>query len=278
MDIDNSMDDIEITSDMYLSQELWGNVDTLLQMVMNIYPNQDYSNFESSMRSLNIVDDNTIPSYSMYDNEKTTLKLNIKKILDDRIDTQHLMLNEMLMIGSKAYDSNESLLNLNRGVAEVIALTMNSDESMKKLYPIEYQEAALFTKIVDPDTLVNSFMKQDYAALAVELDKHGINNDEFLSLINSMNTGANGFAKTEEIMTNMFAKKISTSTDLSNDDIVDKFSNFKDSLVFNKVELMSIFPYYDFFSIGGFDILKQTVNGLEESIKKQMPSDYKARL
>ena len=77
------------------------NVATLTDELAMLYPQYDYKNLGFKLSNLNVTIDNSIENYSIYDDKNNCLKLNIGKIFEDRIDLQHLFLNEMLLIQNK---------------------------------------------------------------------------------------------------------------------------------------------------------------------------------
>ena len=93
--IDELRDKIKNNSN--LSEEFKCNLGTLTDTIVTVLPEYDYSNLSNVLSNLDIVMDNELESYSKYDKNNNVIKLNIDKIFNDRIDLQHLMLNELLL-------------------------------------------------------------------------------------------------------------------------------------------------------------------------------------
>lgn len=244
------------------------NVATLTDELAMLYPQYDYKNLGFKLSNLNVTIDNSIENYSIYDDKNNCLKLNIGKIFEDRIDLQHLFLNEMLLIQNKSYEKNEISKGFSIGVSEAIASTMNNDESMKKLNALNYTAISAFSKIVDPEIILNGFMNNTMEDIVTSLEEKGIDKEEFGKLLNCFNNMNNkepntSFAEAQKIIINMYKKTI--QNDLSNgkisfEDIKNKFDEFSQMLIFNNSELMILYPFIDFTNVNGLDDVKQTLD------------------
>ena len=244
------------------------NVATLTDELAMLYPQYDYKNLGFKLSNLNVTIDNSIENYSIYDDKNNCLKLNIGKIFEDRIDLQHLFLNEMLLIQNKSYEKNEISKGFSIGVSEAIASTMNSDESMKKLNALNYTAISAFSKIVDPEIILNGFMNNTMEDIVTSLEEKGIDKEEFGKLLNCFNNMNNkepntSFAEAQKIIINMYKKTI--QNDLSNgkisfEDLKNKFDEFSQMLIFNNSELMLLYPFIDFTNVNGLDDVKPTLD------------------
>ena len=255
-----------IKSNSNLSDTLKANIGTLTDTLLTVYPNYDCSNLEKILSSLNIIANNNLSNYSMYDSESNSLNLNTDKILEDRIDIQHLFLNDMLEMNSR---SNTGYEGFKRGLTEVISSTMNNDESMKKLNPQELILMSIFTKIVDPEILISSYMNGSIADIIIYLDSIGISKEEFDNLSNSFN-GLNertenntSFVDAEVQMIDMFGRKV--QSEISNgitkyEDLSLRFGDFGEMLIYNRSELISIYPHHDFSNLSGFEKVKESLD------------------
>lgn len=244
------------------------NVATLTDELAMLYPQYDYKNLGFKLSNLNVTIDNSIENYSIYDDKNNRLKLNIGKIFEDRIDLQHLFLNEMLLIQNKSYEKNEISKGFSIGVSEAIASTMNNDESMKKLNALNYTAISAFSKIVDPEIILNGFMNNTMEDIVTSLEEKGIDKEEFGKLLNCFNNMNNkepntSFAEAQKIIINMYKKTI--QNDLSNgkisfEDIKNKFDEFSQMLIFNNSELMILYPFIDFTNVNGLEDVKPTLD------------------
>ena len=150
------------------------------------------------------------------------------------------------------------------GLTEVISSTMNNDESMKKLNVLESLGVQIFSKIVNPETLLNAYMIGDVGSIAVELEGLGIENEEFNKLLNQFNNlEESGFALLECLLINMFSKVINSKLSsgiISEEEIGNEYEEFSDMLIYSKSELILMYPHHDFSSLTGFDNVKKTLD------------------
>lgn len=259
-----------IKSNPNLSEEFKCNLGTLTDTMVTVFPNYDYSNYEEVLSSLNVKINDTTEGYARYNSETKTIEFNTKKIFEDRIDLQHLFLDNLVRIGSGVNEVKPELYGFITGLTEVIASTMNNDESMKKLNVLEALGMNIFSKIVSPETLLNAYMTGDMGSVVVELEGLGITNEEFNKLLDAFNkmSTPNGFTDAECIMTNMFSKVVDTklkSGIITEEEIKDEYDDFSDMLIYSKTELISMYPHQDFSNLTGFDNVKKT---LEDAVVK----------
>lgn len=266
-----------IKNNSNLTEEFKCNLGTLTDTLVTVFPEYDYSNYESFLSTLNVRDDSSIEKYSIYNKEDNSIVLNTSKIFEDRIDLQHLFLGEMIKIGSGIYDMPLKFEGFNSGITEAIASTMNNDESMKKLNPLEYISISVFSKIVDPQVLIDSYMNRDFGTILVYLETIGVSSDEFDNLLNSFNqmkdeniSNNASFSNALVSMVNMYSKLISyhlKNGQITYDDISSKFDEFSEMLIFNKSELISIYPHHDFSNFNGFEKIKESLDGAVVNIE-----------
>lgn len=243
-----------IKNNQFISEELKCNIATLTDLIVTVFPEYDCSNLEKSLSNLKIISNNTINDYSSYNKETNTLDINVDNIFNDRIDLQHLFLIELLKT-----NSNNDIIGFNNGMAETIASLMNSDESMKKLYPLESLSASLLSKVVDPITLINGYMNNDIESIIVELDSIGISNEEAYGLLNKFNTLPDSFDEIEIMISNMYAKKVKNGLDngeITYDDMSTKFGEFESMLVTSKSDLIVMYPFYSFEKVKNLNNVK----------------------
>ena len=247
-----------------LSEEFKCNLGTLTDTMVTVFPNYDYSNYESILRNLNIKNNSSLDSYSNYNKETNTIEFNTNKIFEDRIDLQHLFFNNLVSIGSGLDNTNPLLNGFTNGLTEVISSTMNSDESMKKLNVLEMLGVQIFSKIASPETLLNVYMTGDIGIVGVELEGLGIENEELNKLLNEFNNlEENGFSNIECIMINMFSKVVNSKLSsgiITEEEIGLEYQDFSDMLIYSKSELISMYPHHDFSSLTGFDNVKKTLD------------------
>lgn len=253
-----------IKSNPNLSEEFKCNLGTLTDTMVTVFPEYDYSNYESVLSTLSIKNDSSLDSYSSYNKEENVLSLNTSKVFEDRIDLQHLFLNNLIKMGSGMNNVNPELNGFVIGLTEVISSTMNSDESMKKLNVLESTGMRLFSKIVSPETLLNAYMTGDMGSVVVELEGLGIEKDEFTKLLNGFNNlQGSGFSNLECLVTNMFGKVVDSKLKngvITEEEIREEYEDFSDMLIHSKSELISMYPHHDFSSLNEFENVKKTLD------------------
>ena len=247
-----------------LSEEFKCNLGTLTDTMVTVFPNYDYSNYERVLSTLGIKNDSSLDSYSSYNKDENMLSLNTSKVFEDRIDLQHLFLNNLVRMGSGVSDVNPELEGFITGLTEVISSTMNNDESMKKLNVLENIGMNIFSKIISPETLLNAYMMGDMGSVVVELEGLGIEKEEFTKLLDCFNhLEGTGFANLECLMTNMFSKVVDSklkSGAITEEEISSEYDDFSDMLIYSKSELISMYPHHDFSSLNGFENVKKTLD------------------
>lgn len=249
-----------IKSNTNLTEEFKCNLGTLSDTLVTVFPMYDYSNFNNVLSTLNIKMNNELESYSNYNTNDNTLYINTDKCFIDRIDLQHLFLNELLKISTRKYENNPELNGFDIGLTEIISSTINNDESMKKQNVLGSTLMSIFSKIVSADTLLTSYMNNDYSGIVLELESIGVEKDEFNELIRAFNN-ASDFAKAENIMTNMYSKKVEKSIEngvIAMEDINYEYSNYEAMLIYSNSELSAMYPHHDFTMIKDLNTVKDT--------------------
>lgn len=92
-----------INSNPNLTQEVKNNIITLTDLFVTTYSKYDYSYFEKILSTIKITKDDSIDDYTSY--SYNTLVLNIKKIMEDGIDMQYLILKKILEICTHKYEN-----------------------------------------------------------------------------------------------------------------------------------------------------------------------------
>lgn len=248
-----------------LSEEFKCNLGTLTDTMVTVFPDYDYSNYERVLGSLRVEDDTLIGTYATYNKNTNSVGINTSKIFEDRIDMQHLFLNNLVRMGSGVSDVNPELEGFITGLTEVISSTMNNDESMKKLNVLENIGMNIFSKIVSPETLLNAYVMGDMGSVVVELEGLGIEKEEFTKLLGAFNNmkSGNGFTDAECIMINMFSKVVDSklkSGVITEEEISSEYDDFSDMLIYSKSEVISMYPHHDFSSLTGFENVKKTLD------------------
>lgn len=249
-----------IKSNTNLTEEFKCNLGTLSDTLVTVFPMYDYSNFNKVLSTLNIKMNNELESYSNYNTNDNTLYINTDKCFIDRIDLQHLFLNELLKISTRKYENNPELNGFDIGLTEIISSTINNDESMKKQNVLGSTLMSIFSKIVSADTLLTSYMNNDYSGIVLELESIGVEKFEFDELIRAFNN-ASDFAKAENIMTNMYSKKVEKSIEngvITKEDINYEYSNYEAMLIYSNSELSAMYPHHDFTVIKDLNTVKDT--------------------
>lgn len=259
-----------IKSNPNLTEEFKCNLGTLTDTLVTVFPNYDYTNYARILSTLNVNDNSLIDEYSSYNKESNTILINTSKIFEDRIDLQHLFLSELIKVGSNSFLLPVQFEGFNRGITEAITSTMNNDESMKKLNPLEFLCISTFSKIVNGETLIDAYMMGDFSNVVVVLETLGVETEEFNRLLECFNkmsdetiTSNNNFAEAEIIMTKMYAAKVNNSLkngQIAYDDISALFDDFSQFLVFNNSELISMYPHHNFANLSGFENIKDSLD------------------
>lgn len=230
------------------------NLGTLTDTLVTVFPEYDYSDFERVLSTLKVSSE-SLDTYSSIDKESNIIKIDTEKVFEDRIDMQHLFLNDLLELGSKI-NTNEGF---KRGITEAISSTMNNDESMKKLNPMEYTLISIFSKIIDPKVIIDSYMNAGLTDIIFALETVGITKEEFDSLVGKFDTlkqDSNSFADIEVQMIDMYGKSMKHNLDTGSitfDDLNDRYDIFRDMLITKRSELESMYPYHDFSLLKGFE-------------------------
>lgn len=253
-----------IKNNSNISEEFKCNIGILTDAIVTVLPEYDYSKLESMLSNLKLNVDDNLESYSHYDKESNTIKINTNKVFEDRIDLQHLFLNELLLQNSSM--NNEALIGLNMGITEAISGTINNDDSMVKLNPLEYTLVSILSKIVDGRTMIDAYMKGDVTNISMELESVGITNDEIIKLFNNfnkVNTESSSFVDAEISMIDMYNKRINYELNnslITYDDIGNRYDEFSDMLIFKRSELDYLYPHHNFSYLTGFDKIKESLD------------------
>ena len=241
-----------------LSKDLKQSITSLATTLVSVYPDYDYSTLTDKLSNL-IINVKESDNYFSYDEQANTLGYNTTKILNDGIDLQHLFLDNMLEMNSKVNFGYEAFKT---GITEIISSTINEDTSMKKLNVREFLLASTFTKIVDPQIILNSYMSGSMVDIIMALDTIGVNKEEFDSLcasfskLNDPSKNNTSFSDAEIQMIEMYNKKIAFGIQngvYSFDDISPLYKNFEGTLISNRSELISLYPRHDFSNMTGFE-------------------------
>ena len=148
-------------------------------------------------------------------------------------------------------------------MTESITSLINVDESGKKLNPLESLGVSIFSKIVSPKTLIDSYMNDDLSLLLIELESLGIPSIDFNVAMDRFNNVNTDFLGLEKALNLMFEKRMSfgVKSGIINEDNLDKiYTDFSEMLVTNKAELISLYPLHDFSKMGSLEPIKEEVN------------------
>lgn len=252
-----SMIEDSLSKNNNLTDAFKANVKNLVTALIGTFPDYDYWNLSMALSSLNVVVNNEIDDYSKYDRDNNTLMMNLNKISEDRIDVQHLFVDNMLEMQSKV---NTGYEGFQKGLIEEVSTCFNSDDSMK---PLNVQELTLlqaFSNIAFPDVLAEACMTGSIANVIMHLDTMGISKEEFDSFctcLNNLRSNRTAFSEAEIILIDMYNKKIDSinngiSVDRNN--AIDYFSNF---IITSRNDLITLYPYHDFSNLNGFEDVKR---------------------
>ncbi len=242
-----------------LSDEFKRNVETLTDLIVTVFPEYDYSYMEGVLSTLILGTDNEMEGYSSYNRDTNTLSFNTDKIFDDMVDIQHLFLNELLKCSTSTSLGYEGFKD---GVTEAISTVMNEDGSLSKLNPLEHTLITAFSEIVDPSILISSYMNGTVVDVIAYLDTYGISKQEFDNLARAFNNLHNGmenntaFTDAEVQMIDMYKKVVGKKLEngsIGYEDISSRFDKFRNQMIFNRSELITLYPYHDFSNMSGFE-------------------------
>ena len=150
------------------------------------------------LSTLVILKNDKLDDYSAYNKDSNELSINTKKVFEDRIDLQHLFMQKMLSISTHKEEKSNQMNGFFKGMTESITSLINVDESGKKLNPLESLGVSIFSKIVSPKTLIDSYMNDDLSLLLIELESLGIPSIDFnvaMDRFNNVNTDFLGLEK-----------------------------------------------------------------------------------
>ncbi|MBQ1812950.1 MAG: hypothetical protein II119_03260 [Bacilli bacterium] len=264
-----------IKSNPNLSEEFKCNVGTLTDLIVTIFPDYNYSYMEGILSSLKLVNDDNTESYSSYNRDTNTLSFNTGRIFEDRIDMQHLFLNEILKASTTTSVGYEGF---KEAATESISSLINADDSMKKLNPQEHLLMSIFSEIVDPSIIVAAYMNGSVVDVIAYLDTMDISKQEFDKFASSLETlhsgekGNTSFADAEVQMIDMYKKVIKKQLEngaLSVADVNSKFDKFGEMLIFNRSELISLYPHHDFSNMYGFENVGKSLGEAIMSFENQ---------
>ena len=264
-----------IKSNPNLSEEFKCNVGTLTDLIVTIFPDYNYSYMEGILSSLKLVNDDNTESYSSYNRDTNTLSFNTGRIFEDRIDMQHLFLNEILKASTTTSVGYEGF---KEAATESISSLINADDSMKKLNPQEHLLMSIFSEIVDPSIIVAAYMNGSVVDVIAYLDTMDISKQEFDKFASSLETlhsgekGNTSFADAEVQMIDMYKKVIKKQLEngaLSVADVNSKFDKFGEMLIFNRSELISLYPHHDFSNMYGFENVGKSLGKAIMSFENQ---------
>lgn len=243
-----------------LTDSFKANVKNLVTALIGTFPDYDYSNLSTVLSNLNILVDNAIEGYSKYDRDNNVLSMNLNRISEDRIDVQHLFVDNMLEMQAKV---NTGYEGFQKGLIEEVSTCFNSDDSMK---PLNVQALTLlqaFSNIADPSILAETCMTGSIANTIMHLDTMGISKEEFdgfCTCLNNLNTNATAFAEAEVILIDMFNRKLNSNNNditMDKDSALDCFnSNF---IITSRNDLITLYPYHDFSNLKGFEDVKRKI-------------------
>ena len=75
-----------IKANTNLSEEFKCNLGTLTDTMVTVFPDYNYSNYESILNDLNVKNSSLEDCYARYNPESKTIEFDTSKIFDDRID------------------------------------------------------------------------------------------------------------------------------------------------------------------------------------------------
>lgn len=260
-----------IKSNPNLSEEFKCNVGTLTDLIVTVFPQYDYTYMENILSSLNVTSNDEIGEYSSYDRDTNLLSFNTGRIFDDRIDMQHLFLNEILKASTTTTIGYEGF---KEATTESICSLMNEDDSMKKLNPEGQILISIFSKILDPEVIISSYMNGSVVDIIENLGAVGITKEDFDNLAISFNGLRNtienntSFTNAEIQMIDMYRKLISTkmeNKELDRSEASKKFADFSTLLIYGRSELISLYPHHDFSNVSGFENVEKA---LSEAVTK----------
>lgn len=252
-----------IKENQNISDELKCNIATLTDALTTVFPDYDYSNLGDILSTLVILKNDKLDDYSAYNKDSNELSINTRKVFEDRIDLQHLFMQKMLSISTHKEEKSNQMNGFFKGMTESITSLVNVDESGKKLNPLESLGVSIFSKIVSPKTLIDSYMNDDLSLLLIELESLGIPSIDFNVAMDAFNNANTDFLGLEKALNLMFEKRMSfgVKSGIINEDNLDKiYADFSEMLVTNKAELISLYPLHDFSKMGSLEPIKEEVN------------------
>ena len=250
----------KINSNSNLTEKFKNSVAMVTDSLVATFPNYDFKNLEELLPSLKISVDDTIDDYSKYDRENNKLSFNLDKILEDRIDAQHLFVNNILGMQNIANTGYEAF---NTGLIESICMTFNTDEIAKKLNVREYTLMSIFSKIADPNVLLDACFMSGITNIIIHLDTLGISKEEFDRLCDcftNLKSDNMAFTNAECLMIDMFEKKLNAKGEKTEEEV----NTFNELLITNRNDLITMYPYHNFSNMNGFENVKTKLEELKK--------------
>jgi hypothetical protein len=132
----------------------------------------------------------------------------------------------------------------NSGIARMmISAVPIADTSRIKENPLMYEGVSLFSRIVSPETLQDSYMANNLGPIIVELEQYGISPEEFTALIEKIPTD---FGGSELTMVDMYKRKINaqlTKGIITQEDADNALEDFDRALIRSNSDLIVAYPF-----------------------------------
>ena len=116
-----------INKNKNLSDKFKENFISLINLMVTNLPDYDYSYFEEVLSNIKLEDSDKISEYGEYDNDNNILKFNKNKILENRIDIEHLFLSKVLSICTHK-EENRKLKKFFDGISNCMAQVIIGNE------------------------------------------------------------------------------------------------------------------------------------------------------
>ena len=207
------------------------NIGPFVEAIREEHPG-DYSEFEEVLSTISIREKD-MDAHSEYDSKTNTLYMNVKNILEDGMDPDHLFYEKLLGVCTKKESFKEVFNNkpngaeeLFKGIGRMITLSVPvPDRGRKQPNVLQYYLVSTLSKIVEPEILVSSYMNNNLIPIKGRLRELGVTPtkvgnseipvDPFSFFIKAMEDNANqrlqnnhSFGLAQEILLDMYEQKL----------------------------------------------------------------------
>ncbi len=147
-----------------------------LRALQEEHPGYDYNHFNSILSNIDMGNAELEEGFYTFSEEENTLIFDSKKMLDMGVRFSHILHQGLLDVCTQKYKvKDEGEQQFFKGINKMMVLALPSPESERMQTDVlQYTLLSSFSYIVEPDILVESFMKNSIGPVEVRLGELGI--------------------------------------------------------------------------------------------------------